>query len=247
MNDVSTQIPVAEQFYSVQGEQDFNALCPKQLFMGQYDCDDCGREFGSRQALAGHARGSCSPDNRVVVECERCGEEKKMWPSEMKNREKTFCSVECRSQWISETKSGENSPRYKRVTVGCDVCGETKEMWPSQADEYDHHFCSDECENTWRSENFKKEQNPVWAGGYEPFYGSNWRKKRREVVERDGDECRVCGITADEYGRSIDVHHIESVTSFDKPEKANTLDNMIQLCPTCHTQAEHDKIKVPEP
>jgi len=134
-----------------------------------------------------------------------------------------------------------------RVIVECDVCGETKEMWPSQAEEYDHHFCSDECESKWRSDLFSSEDNPVWAGGYAPYYGSDWHSKREKVVERDGDECRVCGITADKLGKSVDVHHIESVSSFDDPNDAHSLDNMIQLCPTCHTQAEHDKIEVPQP
>lgn len=218
MNDVSTQIPVAEQFYSVQGEQSFNALHSIELCVPEeYDCFWC--DDGTKE----------------------------LYPSEREERDRVFCSTECRSEWMSETQSGEGNPRYDRTTVECDVCGVTKEMWPSQAEEYDHHFCSDECEGEWRSNLFSGENNPVWAGGYAPYYGSDWNSKREEVVERDGDECRVCGITADELGKSVDVHHIEPVSSFDDPNKAHSLDNMIQLCPTCHVQAEHDKIEVPEP
>jgi len=67
-------------------------------------------------------------------------------------------------------------------------------------------------------------------------YGDNWHEKRREALERDGHECQACGVnTEDCY---LDVHHIRPIKRFDTPERANTLDNLVCLCRSCHRQWE---------
>lgn len=84
--------------------------------------------------------------------------------------------------------------------------------------------------------------NPNWAGGYENYYGSNWNRKRSEALERDSFECLVCGMVPEEhhdrYNRGLDVHHIRPVQTFDEPEDANTLDNLVTLCDRCHKRWE---------
>ncbi|QLK25421.1 HNH endonuclease [Natrinema zhouii] len=86
------------------------------------------------------------------------------------------------------------------------------------------------------------EANANWAGGYENYYGANWGQKRTEVLERDGFACLVCGMNVEEhhkrYNRSLDVHHIRPVRTFDEAENANTLDNLVTLCDRCHKKWE---------
>ena len=61
---------------------------------------------------------------------------------------------------------------------------------------------------------------------------ARWARKRREIIERDGDECAHCG----ERGTRLNVHHryYESgKANWDYP--SNTL---TALCPKCHGRAD---------
>lgn len=70
-------------------------------------------------------------------------------------------------------------------------------------------------------------------------YGVGWNESKkervREVYERS---CGVCGKPEDELNRRLDVHHIIPARQFSDPEKRNSTDNLIALCPTCHSRAE---------
>ena len=81
-----------------------------------------------------------------------------------------------------------------------------------------------------------------WKGGDEPYYGANWTEQRRKALERDGNQCSKCGITAEEHEKStgigLDVHRRTPIRTFDDPEDANTLDNLVTLCRACHNQIE---------
>ncbi len=78
-------------------------------------------------------------------------------------------------------------------------------------------------------------------------YGTEWPRLRDAVRARDGYRCQVCGV-AENAGRQHDVHHkvplrafTQSVTASVVPsaiERANRMDNLITLCPTCHHKAE---------
>ena len=86
------------------------------------------------------------------------------------------------------------------------------------------------------------EDHPLWNGGGRENYGSNWIEQRKRTLERDGYECRRCGITRSEhnekYGMDLDVHHKQPIREYDTPEDANELSNLITLCRPCHTTVE---------
>jgi DEAD/DEAH box helicase domain-containing protein len=67
-------------------------------------------------------------------------------------------------------------------------------------------------------------------------YGQNWEALRSSVRARDGYRCQVCG--APEVSRSHDVHHKVPFRSFNNPEQANQLHNLVTLCPSCHRRVE---------
>jgi 5-methylcytosine-specific restriction endonuclease McrA len=50
------------------------------------------------------------------------------------------------------------------------------------------------------------DKNPAWNGGYEPYYGPNWKEQRRKALKRDRNTCQECGAT--ETDKEHDVHHI---------------------------------------
>lgn len=83
-----------------------------------------------------------------------------------------------------------------------------------------------------------KELAPNWKGGVANDYGSNWKRMRDKTRERDNNTCQVCGYEWEEGEMKLDVHHIIPLKKFEKPEKANTLDNLITLCRECHNEWE---------
>ena len=83
------------------------------------------------------------------------------------------------------------------------------------------------------------EDNPEWAGGYEPdseiqrFYSSPaWKKKRSEILDRDG-YCTQCGS-----GENLEAHHMIPVK--DGGEKLDN-DNLMTVCKQCHNFL-HNKV-----
>ena len=216
--------------------------------MTDVGCPVCTRGFENQKGLTTHlwrSHPEYDPNTEVSVPCDWCGDTKEMYPSEEAAAEHHFCDWDCRGPWQSANVRGEDHPRYNTVVVDCDWCDGEKEMWKSQAESYDHHFCTDECEYEWRSRLHAGENNPSWRGGYERYYGTEWPRFRRRVAERDGDQCRVCGTTADEVGFSLPVHHLTRVNDYDDPNDAHQMDNALQLCPRCHGLADNDKIIIP--
>jgi len=68
------------------------------------------------------------------------------------------------------------------------------------------------------------------------YYGPQWSAIRQLVRERDQFTCQMCGAL--EVDRAHHVHHKIPLRSFTSLELANSLDNLITLCPNCHRKAE---------
>jgi len=73
-------------------------------------------------------------------------------------------------------------------------------------------------------------------------YGSNWKRMRAKAVERDRYRCQSCGDSINELRSEemsgLHVHHIVPIRQFEEPEDANFLENLITLCPSCHSDVE---------
>lgn len=153
-------------------------------------------------------------------ECVTCGEQFRYYPSV---RDGQFCSNEC-----------SNEPRKRRVEVTCPNCEETFERWQS----LDTEYCSLRC---WGSDYGVETDN---------LYREGWNQKRRQALERDGFQCTVCGITAEEhnkqFGFGLDVHHVVPVRLFaqwDKPlEDAHAVRNLETVCRTHHPDAPGETV-----
>jgi len=82
-----------------------------------------------------------------------------------------------------------------------------------------------------RDKNCSGEDHFNWKGGIskEP-YGSGWANTLKESIrERDNYECQRCGISQEELGGNLSVHHI------DDDKKNMNPDNLVCLCRSCHT------------
>lgn len=62
---------------------------------------------------------------------------------------------------------------------------------------------------------------------------SRWQAVRRQVIERDGFRCQVCGRILNFYNFEID--HIKPLHKMTEHEDAYDTDNLQTLCGTCHS------------
>jgi len=76
-------------------------------------------------------------------------------------------------------------------------------------------------------------------------YPSDWPKRRANVLERDGHECRACGIDAAEaekkYHNGLHVHHLKPISE----GGGHSLDNLVALCEPCHHIAHRENSDSP--
>jgi len=220
------------------------------------ECDHCGEEFYceyERKYCGDHCRekavsfaGENNPNytgGKSKSTCEICDETFEYYESEKPGLYCPDC-VE-NEQWRDPPViTGSDHPRWNggTVTVTCDECGVTVERYPNQITG-EVTFCSPDCQYAWLSDAFTGDGHPNWAGGGVGPYGKGWNAVREAALERDGYECVLCGMTADELGRNPDVHHIVPVRAFVATpvlteRDAHTLDNVVSLCPSCHRRAE---------
>lgn len=104
------------------------------------------------------------------------------------------------------------------------------------------------CVNDWMQRHgierrgWTGEDNPMWKGGKDDYYGPSWPSARRNARDRDDYSCQRCGMTdaehTEKYGQALHVHHIEPFRTFDDHSEANRLGNLVTLCRECHDQLE---------
>ncbi len=103
------------------------------------------------------------------------------------------------------------------------------------AEMVDLHFCGAVCRQQW------VEQQPDFQprlGLSSRRRGANWDQQARRARERDGYACRVCGVSEEEIGRQLDVHHKIPYRSFKSNVEANKLENLVSVCASCHAKLE---------
>lgn len=100
---------------------------------------------------------------------------------------------------------------------------------------------------------FSGEKHPNWQGGKSLWNtihgrGFDWKKQRIKALERDGNCCVKCGMTAEQclqaYGRTLDVDHIIPFHNFNSYKKANELTNLQSVCASCHKIEESKRSMV---
>ena len=81
----------------------------------------------------------------------------------------------------------------------------------------------------------------TWSTNDPNDYGPEWPRIRAAVRARDEHRCQMCG--APENSRQHEVHHKTPFRSFRAADgapdlqRANRLDNLATLCPSCHRKA----------
>lgn len=188
----------------------------------------------------------------VETNCANCGESIMRTQHDMHRSERHFCNKRCHGEWDSKHKVGPKAANWRGgpVTDSCAWCGHPVERpvaWARRKGRECLAFCSKGCRLEHWAKTFSGTGNPNWKGGYEPYYGSNWTRQRRKARLRDKHICQQCGITPQELGYEVDVHHIRPFRLFlddngsdieAAAQEANRLDNLICYCRSCHVIIE---------
>lgn len=169
----------------------------------------------------------------TTVECDYCGEEVEKLSQNVERNENNFCDNSCYGKWRSEL-TGRSNPKYDRIKVECQNCSGELSIQENKFDRNDNHFCDNDCYNTWMRRNIDSTDIK---------YGDNWDQISSKIRSRDG-ACVECELSNDEcvekYGCKLHVHHIKPLRTFDDPSAANKKENLISLCPACHSRVEHN-------
>lgn len=123
---------------------------------------------------------------------------------------------------IREQVMGENNVRWVSLETRTCACGcnETFEVKKTDPQEF-----------IW-THNTRGVNNPNWKGGLDKqFYLGFTRKLKKQVKERDGNKCALCSATS----KKLDVHHI------DYNKKHSVSENLITLCPKCHSKTNFNR------
>ena len=108
-----------------------------------------------------------------------------------------------------------------------------------------HTYCakhlaeSQKKHKEWVENHSKKKafENATRSNNYN---NSEWRALRIEVLKRDGYQCSQCGITAEESGFPLEIHHI--IPPKGNKEMFYDINNCVTLCKLCHARITQQEI-----
>lgn len=213
------------------------------------ECPTCSDSFDGQRSMKIHHKLSHGESIMEELECDWCGStfERMLHEVSGKGSAGRFCSDTCETKW-RKNQTGPDAGGWSggMVEVECDSCGQKDTYYPSKAD--GRRCCSFECWNELYSDEYSGENSPFWKENNEGRYGGSWEQRREGIVERDGFECRKCGMSREDhrdvYGFDIHVHHIVPKRKFDQDIDAHKDENLVTLCAQCHYNVE--KLSVAE-
>lgn len=176
---------------------------------------------------------------RVVVECDWCGETFERLPSKLSRAENHYCSTACHGKGEFGTNTGDDHPNWGggKGTTECAQCGAELTMKRYRIKKFENNFCDHGCYGDWISRNLSGSNSPHWAGGgtitralRRVIRGTRWRTASAAVRE-ESDGCYFCG---DQDPKKLDGHHIVPVLAGGVHED----ELLMSLCPSCHRTVE---------
>ena len=192
-------------------------------------CAYCGKEFmvdGShkkKKYCSDECIKAAFNERATVYYCKLCGNP--IIQNGIKYK-RIYCD-NCLGKWRSIVFS-------KKIITNCGYCGKEIEVIPSRYKNNQFCYCDTNCMAKHYAEIYTGENSPTWKGGKTHHYTGGFYHARKQVRERDNYTCQLCGITEEEYGKELSVHHIKKYRDFDNKIEANDLNNLISLCEPCH-------------
>jgi len=171
---------------------------------------------------------------KVEILCKQCGKTREVYPYRAEKEFPDGTSETCKKCMDKKQK------------VSCSWCGEELVRHNYRVSQSENFFCDHTCFGKWRSKNIVGEKHPNYKEGYTFEYGDKWSQIREDVIERDDEKCKNCGVSRERYlsenNIDLDVHHKTPRKAFIEEnkgiEKANEMNNLETLCRSCHMSKE---------
>ena len=157
---------------------------------------------------------------KIKTACTQCGKEI-LQDKYGVGKHKPFCSKECLSTYQSIVFPS----RYPPNTT-CIICGKPLRR-PKCRAKVKNPTCSYRC-GAVRLSLIRGPSHPLYRGLSDIGYLNFKKDLKRQIKERDGNQCTMCGDK-----QKLVVHHID----YDKKNPAPQ--NLITLCNTCHRYTNH--------
>jgi hypothetical protein len=170
----------------------------------------------------------------IKLLCPICGRTFEVYPYRIRNNETVFCCRSC----SAKAHKGKNGFHWKggKVKCVCKTCGKEFGVWFSEMEWGRGKYCSRSCANKGHG----GDKSPNWLGGisFEPYcikFNDTYRNHIRNLF---GNECFLCGKSAEDNGRALGVHHV----NYNKNcgcdgEKCIC----VPLCQSCHMGTNFDR------
>lgn len=220
-------------------------------------CEHCGKKFEKQWYPSRKKHKYCSneckhADNNKVVQCAYCGKEFTIYNS----RTRKYCCKECdiadkrvkdkeclfcgkrykptRPTYVGycSIQCSANARKATRLHKTCEWCGNEFIVRKGYTNA---RFCSVICSANGIAT--RGPDSPNWKGGCDGNRGENWERQASKARKRDNYTCQRCGLY--QKRPRLPVHHIIRFHDFDDYRKANQLNNLITLCPSCHAAVEN--------
>lgn len=160
---------------------------------------------------------------RRFGKCGNCGEVFAVPPSTLSRGGGKFCSAKC--------YFARQATRPGFIDVKCANCGQAFRRTQGAVKRVKQSFCSKRCSHEYIS----GERHHSYRGGERHRRGPGWQANRRACRERDRN-CRACGKTPEQNGQALSVDHVIPWRLFADERIANSLENLIALCRSCHAR-----------
>lgn len=196
-------------------------------------CEICGKTFVSHRENTRKPSRFCSWECRIkskdkIIKCLQCGVEFRVSNS----KDRKFCSQTCSNRYNQKP-----NPDKKSVFI-CQWCGKEFIEWTYR----NPSVCSNQCRSEYGASIRAKQ---LYKGGEITFRGIGWKQQAKLARKRDNYTCQACGRHSWVDKFFIQVHHIKPFREFGEDyESANSLDNLISLCPSCHPKVEAGTVKL---
>ena len=181
-------------------------------------CQYCGKEFYADRKGRKFCSNKCrnlSQISKITTRCEQCGKTIQKQKCLYEKAEHHYCSIKCRSLWLSIHNSGANNKQYKRVIFKCEVCGKEAAQIESMYYRHKNHYCSAKCASVGQGIIYKRENHPNWN----PNISDEDRKKERKykeyenwrtsIFEKYNYTCQLSG----QKGGQLEVHHLSNYST----------------------------------
>ena len=98
--------------------------------------------------------------------------------------------------------------------------------------------CGAACLSAWTRADADASAVRVTPSGGGRRRGANWGEQADSARQRDGYACYQCGVTEEELGQRLQVHHRIPFRRFKTNVEANKLEHLVSVCSSCHGQLE---------